>query len=472
MPARAYTLDIYRRVLRGTFYDNLRHAFHDERNASGEYVPIKDRRPSVRYPLAAIVVGDALAMVFGDGRFPTVACDDKPTAEMAAALVRATQLNAVMAEAGLRGSIGSVALLMAVVSSRVMFRVMETINLTPEFAPTGEVAKVTERYKVPAADLAARGYAIDPKAGDHWFQRVWDADAETWFLPWPVKAVSSEPVIPQVDEARTVTHGLGFCPIVWVRNLPGGDDPDGDCTFRSAIETGIEIDYQLSQAGRGLKYSSDPLLLLKEPAAGDGVDIIRSASNAITVNADGDAKLLEISGTASAAVIEYVRTLREFALEGVHGNRSSPEKLTGAQSGRALEMMNQGLIWLADQLRVSYGGALLELVRMVAKASAKVAIEIEGAPLHFATAPALTLRWPAWYDTTADERQMDAAALVALITGGVISRETAVKALADEYGVEDVAAELALIEADQAKAQQAQIDLAKATKPPGGPLSA
>ena len=33
---------------------------------------------------------------------------------------------------------------------------------------------------------------------------------------------------------------------------------DGACTFRAAIETQIEIDYQLSQAGRGLKYSSDP----------------------------------------------------------------------------------------------------------------------------------------------------------------------------------------------------------------------
>ena len=69
---------------------------------------------------------------------------------------------------------------------------------------------------------------------------------------------------PEIDEARTVHHGLGFVPLVWVRNLPGpsatGDANDGACTFRAAIETQIEIDYQLSQAGRGLKYSSDPTL--------------------------------------------------------------------------------------------------------------------------------------------------------------------------------------------------------------------
>ena len=37
----------------------------------------------------------------------------------------------------------------------------------------------------------------------------------------------------------------------------------------AAIETKIEIDYQLSQAGRGLKYSSDPTLLIKEPATSE-----------------------------------------------------------------------------------------------------------------------------------------------------------------------------------------------------------
>ncbi len=40
----------------------------------------------------------------------------------------------------------------------------------------------------------------------------------------------------------------------------------------------------------------------------------------------GDARLLEIGGTASAAVIEYVRTLRELALESIHGNRASQTK--------------------------------------------------------------------------------------------------------------------------------------------------
>ena len=462
-PERTRTLDLYRRVLRGTLYDLLPYAFHDERNGSGEYVPIRRRRPSVRYPLARIVVDDSLSLVFSDGHFPQIETDGTDARNAFAALVRATRLNAVMCEAALRGSVGSVAILMQVIDGRPLFRVVETLYLTPEFTPFGDLSRVVEQYKVPAADLAARGYDVDENAGAHWFMRTWDDDAETWFLPWPVSSPTDDP--PRIDIARTVQHGLGFVPMVWVRNLPGGDDPDGECTFRLGIETGIEIDYQLSQAGRGLKYSSDPLLLIKEPAAGEGGDIVRSSSNAIITGADGDAKLLEIGGTASAAVIEYVRTLREFALEGVHGNRSSPEKLTGAQSGRALEMMNQGLIWLADQLRVSYGGALLDLVRMVARASVMMPVLIEGQAVKLNPDAVVTLRWPNWYDTTADERQMDALALTALSTAGMISRESAVKVIAEEYGIEDVPAELTAIDGDQAKAQEAAISMAAATKP-------
>ena len=46
-----------------------------------------------------------------------------------------------------------------------------------------------------------------------------------------------------------------------------------------AKETGIEIDYQLSQAGRGLKYSSDPTLWIKEPAGLEG-EVVRGAATA------------------------------------------------------------------------------------------------------------------------------------------------------------------------------------------------
>ena len=455
MPVRARRLDILRRVLDGTFYDALPYDFHEERTSGGDYIPLRLRRPSVRYALARIVTEDSVALLFSEGHFPTIDSPDRLVRTTLASLVKAANLNEVMTDAALRGSIGSVAILMRILDGRPFFTTMDTINLTPLWRPGAPdtLASVTERYKLPASALLAAGYTLDDLYGDpgetYWFTRSWDDQAETWYLPQPLS--DTDPPIP--DEGRSVGHQLGFVPMVWIRNLPGAswtnDPADGASTFRAAIETSIEIDYQLSQAGRGLKYSSDPTLLIKEPAGIEG-DLIRGAGNALIVSEHGDAKLLEIGGTAAAAVIEYVRTLREFALESVHGNRADASRLTAAASGRALELMNQGLLWLADNLRISYGqGALLSLARMLLRASQHYQLRLNDTDLPKLDAAApLSLTWPPWYPPTAADRQADAQTLTALAAAGMLSRETALKALADTYGVADIQAELARIRAD------------------------
>lgn len=444
---RTNRMEILSRVLDGSLYDVLPYEFHEERSANGDYIPLRLRRPSVRYPMARIIVDDSLALVFSDGHFPTYNCPDPIVAAALATIARDAGLNQTMQEAALRGSIGSVAILLRVLKGRIFFKVLQSQYLTPVWdqeAPD-QLSSLTEKYKVSGAHLQALGYDIQDLQSHYWFMRRWDAETETWFLPWPSGADSAS----IIDPSRTVRHGLGFVPIVWVRNLPGGDDIDGGCTFRSAVETNIEIDYQLSQAGRGLKYSSDPTLLIREPAFADS-EIIRGGGNALVVSEKGDAKLLEIGGTAAAAVIEYVRTLREFALEGVHANRASPERLSGAQSGRALELMNQGLIWLADNLRVAYGRGMLQLARMMVAASNVYQLRADGELL-----PALdpnsriTLSWPRWYAPGSQDRQADAQTLQTLVGAKLLSRETAIRAIADVYAIQDVPTELFRIDTEE-----------------------
>jgi hypothetical protein len=455
-PPRTWILDTLSRVLNGQLYDVLPYDFHDERSPGGEYIPLRKRRPSVRYPLCRIVVEDSVSLLFSEGHFPTIDCPDGDTLRSLAAIVRDSRLNLVMTEAAIRGSIGSVAILMRVLNGRVFFQVLDTIYLIPVWDP-GEpdnLISVTERYKVSGVQLSNDGYDIADTGTNYWFQRSWDSNSETWYLPVPV----GQDFSPEIDLNRTVEHALGFVPVVWIRNLPGssstGDPNDGTCTFRAAVEIQIEIDYQLSQAGRGLKYSSDPTLLLKEPIGTDA-DIVKGAGNALVVGENGDARLLEIGGTAAAAVIEYVRTLRELALESVHGNRASPERLTAAQSGRALELMNQGLLWLADNLRITYGEvALLSLAHMIVRASMRYPLRANGENLPpMDPAASVSLKWPRWYPTTAADRQLDAATLTTLMNAGLISRATAVKAIADAYDIDNIAAELAQIDTDRDEGQ-------------------
>jgi hypothetical protein len=440
-PDRVRTISTLNRVLDGTLYDVLPYHFHEERSDAGEYIPLRQRRPSVRYPLCRIVVEDSVALLFSEGHFPSIDSPDAAVRTAFAKIIKETRLNLTMTQAAMKGATGSVALLLRILRGRIFVDVLDTIYLTPTWDPFAPdtLARVDERYKVSGGDLIRNGYMIDDPDAQYWFARCWDSDSETWFEPTPVG--SALPSV--VDVARSVAHKLDAVPIVWIRNLPGtsttNDNADGACTFAAAMHSQVEIDYQLSQVGRGLKYSSDPTLLLKDPALPDG-DLVKGAGNALIVSEKGDARLLEIGGTASAAVIEYVRTLRELALESIHGNRASPERITAAQSGRALELLNQGLIWLADNLRTSYGEVgLLQLARLIVSASQIYPLVVFGeglVPLD-PTAP-LSLKWPRWYPSTADDRQKDVQSLTAMVTAGCITRETALKAIASYYDIEHV----------------------------------
>lgn len=473
LPARAQRLSALTSVLEGKQYNHLKHAFADEETDGGEYVPLGKRRPSARSNLCRVVVDDAVSLLFSEGHFPTILATDKGCAAALADLVKVRKLNALMIEAATKGSVGSVAVLLRVLNRKPFFFVMPTAFLTPAWAPDDpeRLVAVTEKYKVAAADLAAQGYTVDPTAGAHWFQRQWTEDAETWFLPW----LCSDPpeAGPTVDTARTVRHGLGFCPFVWIKNLPGGDEVDGDCTYEIAIDTVIEGDYLLSQSGRALKYASDPTLVLKDAAAGSGAAPQRTggASRMMQMAPESDAKLLEINGTAATAVGEHIKTLRSLVLEQLHGNRTDADRLSAASSGRAMELMNQSLVWLADRMRITYAdGALLALLRLVCRASAaitdglQIGCDDDNLTTYQNLNPAgLSLRWPAWYAPTHVDKQAVTTALTEAKAGGIMSRETAIAILAPVYDVPDVDKELSAVLADEVAADARAAKNAAAT---------
>ena len=424
----------------------------------------------MRYQLCKVVVSDSISFLFSENHFPEIDCgeDYEEAEDTFAAIIKDTRLNETMLDGATRGSVGSVCFWIRVLGSRLFFKALSTTYLTPTFKPDAPdtLAKVTEQYKVKGSALRAQGYEVadDEMASDFWFRREWDDKAETWFLPWRVK---DDKATPKVDKAKTVKHNLGFVPMVWALNLPGGDDVDGACTFKGAIPNSIEINYQLSQAGRGLKYSSSPTLVIKQdnPQAAQ----TKVVGDALIVPTEGDAKLLEIGGDAAKAVVEYTREIRKLALESIGGSRADADKLSAATSGRAMEMMNQSLIWLADKLRISYGeGALLKVLKMVAALSrAMKLVDSDGAPIKpIPEGVKIALKWPSYYAPTSTDRNEDANALSLLVGGGILSAETATKSIAGEYDIEDADEERTLIQGEQADAQAAQMALKAAAPNP------
>ncbi len=446
LPQRTGRLMALEAVLDGRLYDVLPYPFSCERTAAGEYVPLSERRPSVRTGLCRVVVEDSASLLFSDGHFPTIQAVDGRTAQVALDLIKECRLNETMLEASTRGSVGSVAILFRTFEGRPFFDVLSSAYLTPEWAieDSRRLIRVTELFKTRGADLAAQGYDVDPSQR-YWFRRVWDEQREVWYVP---SLVSTGEIPQKEDKTKTVEHNLDFVPVVWIKNLPANSmsGPDGACTFAAAIDTIIETDYLLSQAGRGLKYGSDPTLVLK-----DGGDVASGASarvggaaSALMLPPEGDAKLLEINGNAAGAVLAHVRELRAIALEAIHGNRAHGDRVGVPQSGRALELMCQGLIWLADRLRISYGeGALLGLLRMVCLASSRVpgGVVIMGKRYVGLDPTGLGLRWPNWFAPGFADRQAQASTLCMLVDAGILSRETATASIAAVYDVENPAQE-------------------------------
>src|ERR1700753_2416458 len=132
-PDRVWMLAILNRVLDGTLYDTLPYHFHEERNESGEYIPLRKRRPSVRYPLCRIVVEDSVALLFSEGHFPTIDSSDPRIRNAFAGIVKESHLNFVMTQAAIRGAVGSVALLLRILRGRIFVEVLDTLYLTSKW---------------------------------------------------------------------------------------------------------------------------------------------------------------------------------------------------------------------------------------------------------------------------------------------------------------------------------------------------
>jgi hypothetical protein len=472
---RYYPLFIYQRILEGKLYDCFQHQYHTQYvgiGASERYVPESQRAPSTNtgMNLMRSVVEESVSFLFGEDRFPDVKCDDKGACEFIEAAIADTRLVHVLQEAAIKGSIGSVAVQIRVLNDRFFPMVHYTTFLTPTFDPQcpDRLIKIVEKKKVLGRDLQDSGYQIDLIDMDawFWFQRVWDENVEQWYLPWPVNSESD--FVPSIDLDRSVKHKLGLVPWVWIKNLPGGNDIDGLCTFESAIENAVQIDYLMSRADSALKYNADPLTLVKTRNPGQMADFIKSDGNIMTVGVEGDAKILEISGDAAHSIIDTVKELKDEALHSIHSNRADPSKLAVSHSSVVQRFLYLPTVQLASALRLSYGEfGIVLILQMMMQIASQMPIKIRGKFMQVDDPDVpLTLLWPDWFPATPFDMQTEAATITALVTNGLMSKEEALRQLNKYFNYEDAANELSKIEADQQDLLERQLKLAQAGQKP------
>nr|WP_242011605.1 phage portal protein [Acetobacter fallax] len=455
-PRRTRNLLALERVLDGTLYDHIPYPFFKSCDTDGTYIPINRRRPSIRSHLCSTVVDDSASLLFSQSHWPTVVAktedgaDDNEREHLIRNIISDLNLASVMEQAAVMGSVGSVAILVQAVDDDLVVEIKKTCFLEPTFSlfDSRRLIRVRERYVVDSDGLERAGFGEYPP-GNYWFTRDFTENETVWYQP--VKLESGQHTWDTLvkDEARSVEHGLGIVPIVWIKNLPGNDpgSPDGKCTFAAGIDAMIDADYLLSQTVRGLRYSADPTMVLStdeyQLPGMMSPQMPKDASHAISLPQGGDAKLLEINGTGAAASLNMWEALRALALEAMHGNRAHGDRVTAAQSGRAMELMCLGLTWLTGRLRRSYGEyGLVSVLNLICRISQIVPdLNVAGKFYGPVRSGNISLVWPPWFEPTFGDMQTMANAVQAARSANAISIDTAIRMMRPATHVQHVGEE-------------------------------
>ncbi len=415
-------------LLDGTFYDHLPYAFYEEIDQAGKLIPLIKRRPSSKYGLAAMVARTTSRKMFAERYYPRFRVEDKKAQLRLNSYLRGIKFNNNMLEAAYLGSVGSVAITFRCDGTRPYLSVWRAKHCQPRFDVNGDLVSLRVAY----ASYGAQFMSLNNCPADvepdrvYWYIRDFTAQADVLYKPellddWnPVVGFTKKNrdgtvKVLQPWEEESTYHQYGFVPGHWFRNLVGGNAPDGACTWEPAIANSIELDYTLSQIGRGSRYSAAPQLVVVGDATTSGAGgpdetTTRGPAHVLHLEAEtkdedgtttgrGDAKLLEMTGAGTEAALKLINELRNLALEQISATRKDPERVRGPMSGRAMEFMDEEWYDLIQDLRLSYGesGSLL-LVRKLLMAC----------PVDGVSPEAVTIMWPRIYQPT----PADLAALI------------------------------------------------------------
>lgn len=333
---------------------------------AGQTLPLKFRKPTAPYYLARVVVDRFTSLLFSARRHPRVISDDSDTEDWLVGFCEATRLwSKMLLVRTYGGAMGSVGMGFKFVSGEPVVEVHDPRWCTPEFIDrhTYVVKSLEKRYQF-------MDHVRDPVTGAweeawFWYRRVIDDQTDTVWERVPCTE-HEEPRWNRLPR-KAITHGYGFCPVVWLQNKPVEDSIDGDSDCHGIYDLITAIDALYAQANRGVIANSDPTLKIISDAEFDNVS--KGSTNALQVEKGGDVAYMEITGTGAKSAVDLAEKLEEKALITA---RCFLDTNTGGPSRTASEVDHNysNMIEQADVLREQYGEhGVKSLLKMVLKAA-------------------------------------------------------------------------------------------------------
>lgn len=324
------------------------------------YVPMDQRRPCAPYRLNRTIVKRFSALVFGNKRFPAVKVPGDPDAEdFAQALVEAQDLPTIMLRARNKGGgCGTAVISWRFWEGTVRSKVHDADGIVVHSWADREellVEHASELKRVIRQEYDAAKRQMVSRT--YWQRRDWTPIADVAFVERPDDGKGVDWI---VDEENTFVHGDGEAHLVWVQNQPPDeeDDPaDGTADCEGLWESLDSLDTLSTVLNTGTIRNLDPTLVLqvdqeqiKNPVVSKGSD------NALKVGKGGDAKYLELAGTAASAGLSLRDKERAQVLEVAQCVIADPDEVAAAgTSGVAIRLIYMPMLSQADVLRSQYG---------------------------------------------------------------------------------------------------------------------
>lgn len=514
---RFLKLDRLERYAAGTQYEGRPSWWNDD-------VPLRDRAPCVRAPLVERSIRGHVDLCLGDGRFPrltTAASEDDFDDDLGLSAdesrvidgflgslvehARLVRVSSDLMERGLES--GSAVSLAAVRNGRLVVDTTRAKLCTPKFDGDGNVVWFEIKY----------AYVEDIKLGDgSWtcearlFRRVIDEQRDITYLPVKASEEGKEPDAWIEDPEKTVTHGLGFCPVAWwrrERSCTLQTEIDGSAPHQNLLAEIDGLNFSLSQRHRAARYAGDPQII----ETGVDEDAVRAptgerARTAYAGENDHPRNRGIIIGPAGQPIrkrgpgsiwsydspdakVQYL-TLPAGALESLSGDVKdlyamlrdalgyvdldpANIRISADVSGKTIEWLHQNAVNFCNRLRPDFAdGCLLPLVSLLLRLCVSVynrgaALRIRGfaraVPIIARmeqdgewTAPSIRAVWGAYFKPTEADNKSKQDRVIEAKDAGLITRQTAVEEIATIYPtIKDPAAYLDALDAENAKKAEA-----------------
>ena len=444
---------------------------------AGAQFPIKFRRPSAPYHLRKVIVDRFTGLLFSDRKHPSIRVEGDPASEdYVRTLAEISRLWPAMIQARTYGgAMGTTVLGFQFIDGKPVVEVHDPRWCYPEFEDRHalRLAKMEKRYMFPVDER-------DPETGawtqrPYWYRREITAEKDILYKPCPV----AEGDDPEWEIEREVTHGFGFCPLVWVQNSPVQDDVDGDPDCLGIDDLADQIDALLSQATMGVLANCDPTLKIITDADLDGIR--KGSKNAIKLPQGSSADYMEMSGAGPKAALDLADRLRALALEVAQCVLDNPNQV--AKTATEIERSYASMLARADVFREQYGERgikpLLEMMVKAVRSLSKPRVQdgklvrqaielpprmtaqedgtVQRTARELGEGGVLNLNWGPYFAPTLEDAVKAAQSAVAARAGGLLDTEHAVAFVAPYFLVEDSAAMTRKVKAE-AEAAQAQME--------------